>query len=73
MLYVLGLCYPLMSTTYQAMGFNRKIQNVIFFAPVRMFRQDGDYLIASIILQPLAGHKIRPFLWPSPGKNAFRP
>lgn len=48
--YVLGLCYPLMSTSYQVWGFSLRSQEVTLFDSVRMFWGDGDYLIASIIL-----------------------
>ena len=48
--YVLGLCYPLMSTKYQVLGFQIRSQEVTLFDSVRMFWQDGDYLISSIIL-----------------------
>ncbi|MBQ6073387.1 MAG: paraquat-inducible protein A [Bacteroidales bacterium] len=48
--YILGLCYPLMSTSYQVWGFSLRTQEVTLFDSVRMFWEDGDYLIASIIL-----------------------
>ena len=48
--YILGLCYPLMSTSYQVWGFSLHTQEVTLFDSVRMFWEDGDYLIASIIL-----------------------
>ena len=48
--YILGLCYPLMTTSYQVWGFSLRTQEVTLFDSVRMFWEDGDYLIASIIL-----------------------
>ena len=48
--YILGLCYPLMSTSYQVWGFSLRTQEVTLFDSVRMFWGDSDYLIASIIL-----------------------
>ena len=49
-LYILGLCYPLMSTKYQVLGFNIRSQEVTLFDSVRMFWESSDYLIAGIIL-----------------------
>ena len=48
--YVLGLCYPLMSTKYQVLNIPLKHQDVTLFDSVRMFWGDSEYLIASIIL-----------------------
>ena len=48
--YVLGLCYPLMSTKYQVFGFPLKHQEVTLFDSVRMFWESSEYLVASIIL-----------------------
>ena len=48
--YVLGLCYPLMSTKYQVMGIQLKHQEVTLFDSVRMFWESSEYLVASIIL-----------------------
>lgn len=48
--YVLGLCYPLMSTKYQVLNIPLKHQYVTLFDSVRMFWGDSEYLIASIIL-----------------------
>ncbi len=48
--YVLGLIYPLMSTKYQVLGVRLRYQEVTLFDSVRMFRESGEYLIASIIL-----------------------
>ena len=48
--YILGLCYPLMSTKYQVLGFQIRSQEVTLFDSVRMFWESSDYLIAGIIL-----------------------
>lgn len=48
--YILGLCYPLMSTKYQVMGFQLKHQEVTLFDSVEMFWDSHEYLVASIIL-----------------------
>ena len=48
--YILGLCYPLMSTKYQVMGFQFKHQEVTLFDSVEMFWESSEYLVASIIL-----------------------
>ncbi|MBO4537132.1 MAG: paraquat-inducible protein A [Bacteroidales bacterium] len=48
--YILGLVYPLMSTQYQVLNIPLKSQQVTLFDSVRMFWNDNEYLIASIIL-----------------------
>lgn len=48
--YILGLCYPLMSTKYQVLGFALKHQEVTLFDSVEMFWESSEYLVASIIL-----------------------
>ena len=48
--YILGLIYPLMSTQYQLLNIPLRSQQVTLFDSVRMFWNDNEYLIASIIL-----------------------
>ena len=48
--YILGRVYPLMSTQYQVLNIPLKSQQVTLFDSVRMFWNDNEYLIASIIL-----------------------
>jgi uncharacterized paraquat-inducible protein A len=48
--YILGLIYPLMSTQYQLLNIPLRSQQVTLFDSVRMFWNDSEYLIASIIL-----------------------
>ena len=60
--YILGLCYPLMSTKYQVLGFQIRSQEVTLFDSVRMFWESSDYLISGIIL-------IFTFIFPVKGVN----
>ena len=47
--FVLGLYYPILSTKYEVFGIGLKYQAVRLFDSVRMFYQEGSYLLAGII------------------------